>query len=94
LDANFGGVLIIFDRLFGTFVEEKPGVGIRYGLVEPIQSNNPLRIGLSQWWAMLRDVTRSGSVRGALAAVFGPPRARKPVANCPGRHSSSATGLP
>jgi hypothetical protein len=46
LDANFGGVLIVFDRLFGTFVAERPGVAIRYGLVEPIRSNNPIYIGL------------------------------------------------
>jgi sterol desaturase/sphingolipid hydroxylase (fatty acid hydroxylase superfamily) len=73
LDANFGGVLIIFDRMFGTYVAEQPGVVIRYGLVEPLRSNNPLLIGLSHWRAMLRAVARSGSVRGALTAVFGPP---------------------
>ncbi len=74
LDANFGGVLIVFDRLFGTFVAEQPGVVIRYGLVQPLQSNNPVWIGLHQWRAMVRDIARSRSVRGALAAAFGPPR--------------------
>ena len=64
LDANFGGVLIVFDRLFGTFVAERPGVAIRYGLVEPIQ-----------WRAIFRDLARSTSIRGALSAAFGPPRA-------------------
>jgi hypothetical protein len=48
LDANFGGVLIVFDRLFGTFVTERPSVAIRYGLVEPIRSNNPIYIALHQ----------------------------------------------
>jgi sterol desaturase/sphingolipid hydroxylase (fatty acid hydroxylase superfamily) len=74
LDANFGGVLIVFDRLFGTFVAEQPGITIRYGLVAPIRSNNPIRIGLHEWRAMLHDIARSKSIRGALSAAFGPPR--------------------
>jgi hypothetical protein len=75
LDANFGGMLIVFDRVFGTFVAERPGVAIRYGLVDPIRSNNPINIGLHQWRAIFRDVARSKSVRGALSSAFGPPRA-------------------
>jgi sterol desaturase/sphingolipid hydroxylase (fatty acid hydroxylase superfamily) len=74
LDANFGGVLIVFDRLFGTFVAEQPGVAIRYGLVKPIRSNNPISIGLHEWRAIFRDISRSKSLRGALSAAFGPPR--------------------
>jgi len=74
LDANFGGVLIAFDRLFGTFVAEQPGVAIRYGLVKPIRSNNPISIGLHEWRAIFRDISRSKSLRGALSAAFGPPR--------------------
>jgi hypothetical protein len=73
--ANFGGVLIVFDRLFGTFVTERPSVAIRYGLAEPIRSNNPIYIGLHQWRAIFRDVARSKSIRGTLSAAFGPPRA-------------------
>jgi sterol desaturase/sphingolipid hydroxylase (fatty acid hydroxylase superfamily) len=73
LDANFGGVLIVFDRLFGTFVAEQPGIAIRYGLVEPIRSNNPIHIGLHQWRAIFRDITRAKSMRAALSAAFGPP---------------------
>jgi hypothetical protein len=67
-------VLIVFDRLFGTFVAEQPGVAIRYGLVEPIHSNNPIYIGLHQWRAIFRDVARAKSMRSALSAAFGPPR--------------------
>ena len=44
LDANYGGVLIIFDRLFGTYIAEKKEVPCRYGWVHPLQSNNPLVI--------------------------------------------------
>jgi sterol desaturase/sphingolipid hydroxylase (fatty acid hydroxylase superfamily) len=81
LDANFGGVLIVFDRLFGTFVAEQSGIVIRYGLVHPQHSNNPIRIGLHEWLQMLRDVARSRSLSDALYCAFGPPRvaAREPA---------------
>jgi sterol desaturase/sphingolipid hydroxylase (fatty acid hydroxylase superfamily) len=80
LDANFGGVLIIFDRLFGTFREQRADVPLRYGLAEPIKSYNPLLIGLREWMAIARDVVSSGSLRGALHSAFGPPpsKARYP----------------
>jgi len=74
LDANFGGVLIVFDRMFGTFREELEGVTIRYGLVDPIQGYNPLRVGLHEWWAMAKDVVAARGVRQALRSLFGPPR--------------------
>ncbi len=73
LDANFGGVLIVFDRMFGTFVAERPGVTIRYGLVEPLRSNNPVVIGLHEWRAISRAILASRSVRSALRAAFGAP---------------------
>jgi sterol desaturase/sphingolipid hydroxylase (fatty acid hydroxylase superfamily) len=49
IDTNFGGVFIVFDRLFGSFRSEIARVPIRYGLVEPIESYNPLRVGLHEW---------------------------------------------
>jgi hypothetical protein len=73
LDANFGGVLIIFDRLFGTFRKERADVRLRYGLAEPIKSYNPLYIGLREWIAIARDVVSSRNLRRALQSAFGPP---------------------
>ena len=46
LDCNYGGVLIVFDRLFGTFVELRDEVPPRYGLTPPLHSHNPVRIAL------------------------------------------------
>src|SRR5579863_5538719 len=40
LDKNYGGVVILYDRLFGTYVNEKPGVEIRYGLTHPLTTLN------------------------------------------------------
>ncbi|CAG9836311.1 unnamed protein product [Diabrotica balteata] len=44
LDKNFGGVLIIWDRLFGTFASEKKDEEIIYGLVFNQPSFNPLHL--------------------------------------------------
>lgn len=75
LDANYAGTLIVWDRLFGTFVPEveeqdRP----RYGIVHQLGSFNPLRIALHELQAMARDVVQPGlSPRQRLAYLFGPP---------------------
>ena len=50
IDTNFGGVLIIWDRLFGTFVpEEKAGI-LQYGLTQKQPSSlNPFYLQLHEW---------------------------------------------
>ncbi len=58
LDKNYGGVLIVFDRLFGTFAEERVDVQCRYGLVTPLRSNNPLWIAFHEYAALTRDLWR------------------------------------
>src|SRR6185437_13755792 len=73
LDRNYGGVLIIFDRLFGTFVEERDDLPCRYGLVKPLKSYNPLYIAVHEWIAMARDVWNAPSWRARLLHVVGPP---------------------
>jgi sterol desaturase/sphingolipid hydroxylase (fatty acid hydroxylase superfamily) len=56
LDANYGGVLIIFDRIFGTWVPETEPC--RFGLVQPMKSNNPLVVQFAEWLALGRDLMR------------------------------------
>ncbi len=57
LDTNFGGVLIIWDRLFGTFVDERDAGTIAYGIANRQPTTlNPLRLNLDEWFAMWRDV--------------------------------------
>jgi sterol desaturase/sphingolipid hydroxylase (fatty acid hydroxylase superfamily) len=81
LDRNYGGVLIVFDRLFGSFMAEQPGVVIRYGLTEPVATYNPLRIGLREWFAIVRDVREAKSLKAAFGAAFGPPLAHAATAS-------------
>ena len=70
LDANYGGVLIVFDRLFGTYRAERDDVPCRYGLVVPMTGYNPLRIELFQWRALVRDLLAARSVRAVFGHLF------------------------
>lgn len=73
LDANYGGVLIVFDRLFGTYVAERGDEPCRYGLVDPIESHHLLLIEFREWRAIGRDVLSSHSLGEALGCLFMPP---------------------
>jgi sterol desaturase/sphingolipid hydroxylase (fatty acid hydroxylase superfamily) len=73
LDANYGGVLIVFDRLFGTYRVERDDVPIRFGLVKPLYSYNPLRVVFHQYIPLLRDLRGARSLSEVLGYLFGPP---------------------
>jgi sterol desaturase/sphingolipid hydroxylase (fatty acid hydroxylase superfamily) len=73
LDANYGGVLILFDRLFGTFIAERADLPCRYGLVKPQHSNNLLTVEFQQWAALARDLRQARSWRERALYLFGPP---------------------
>jgi hypothetical protein len=73
LDANFGGVLIVFDRLFGSHIEEKSAVPCDYGLVTPITTYNPILINFQPWIGMIRDLRTARSPGAVLGYLFGPP---------------------
>jgi hypothetical protein len=71
LDKNHGGILILWDRLFGTFQRE--GERVRYGLTKNIGSFNPLRIATHEYSDIIRDVAASKSWRERLGHVFAHP---------------------
>jgi sterol desaturase/sphingolipid hydroxylase (fatty acid hydroxylase superfamily) len=72
LDKNYGGVLIVWDRLFGTFARESEPV--RFGLTKELRSHNPVVIAGHEWWAMVVDIVRAPRLLAKLGAVLGPPR--------------------
>lgn len=72
IDRNFGGVLIVFDRLFGTFATAPEGQALAYGLGGK-PSYNPVRVALGGWASMLDDMWRTGNLKRALAVAFGRP---------------------
>ncbi len=73
LDSNYGGVLIVFDRLFGTYISERAGIPCSYGLVKPQTSYNPLRVEFDQWLLMLKDVVAARGLKAKLAHMVMPP---------------------
>ena len=73
LDANFGGVLIVFDRLFGTYVSEQKDLPCRYGLVTPSRSRNPLVIEFEHWIGLAHDVMSAKTLSDAFGYVLRPP---------------------
>jgi sterol desaturase/sphingolipid hydroxylase (fatty acid hydroxylase superfamily) len=73
LDKNYGGVLLIWDHLFGSYQAERPDLEIRYGLVHPRSSDNPFVVAYEDFWQMIKDVFGAGSVGKALARMLGPP---------------------
>lgn len=67
LDKNFGSTLILWDRLFGTFVEQsRPEQALRYGTVEPLASHNPL---WAQWQPALGLWRKVQAVKGWRAVI-------------------------
>ena len=73
LDSNYAGVLIIWDRLFGTFVEETKADKPMYGVVSNIHTFNPFRIAFHEWVGMARDIGQAKTWREKLNFAFGPP---------------------
>lgn len=72
LDKNMGMVFIIWDRLFGTFAEEKETV--RYGLTKNLeQPYHPVKTVFHEWVEIFRDLRRPAPLKAKFMYVFGPP---------------------
>ncbi len=68
LDKNYGGILIIWDKLFGTFEPEVRR--IKYGLTKNIKTFNPIRIGYHEFIDIARDVRGATTWRDKLGFIF------------------------
>lgn len=84
LDRNYGGILVIWDRLFGTFEPERERV--RYGLTTQLRSFRPVRVAFHEYIAMWHDIKRAPRVRDKLGVVL-----RGPGWTPPGVAESEAT---
>ena len=73
LDANYAGVLIIWDRMFGTFVQEDTAEPPHYGIVKNLGTFNPIVISFHEWVGMAKDVFKARSLRDIGGYLFGPP---------------------
>jgi len=73
LDKNYGSVLIVFDRLFGTFAAPPLDEPLRFGLKGRAPSNNPLAIALGEWRHLFVDAAHAKGLREKLKVLFGAP---------------------
>lgn len=73
LDKNMGMVLIIWDRMFGTFQEELPDDEVVYGLTHQPEDTGPVNIVFHEFKAMTADVKRAPGFKNKLGYMFNPP---------------------
>lgn len=71
LDRNYGGIVILWDRLFGTFTPETERVV--YGLTKNIDTFNPLRVAFQEYASIARNIRSAPDWRGRLGHVFAEP---------------------
>ncbi|MBN8696968.1 MAG: sterol desaturase family protein [Bacteroidetes bacterium] len=73
LDKNMGMVLIIWDKLFGTFQAEEKDTKVVYGLTENIKTYHPLKMVFHEWINILNDLKKAPNWKARFMYVFGPP---------------------
>ncbi|WP_246119327.1 sterol desaturase family protein [Aliikangiella coralliicola] len=71
IDTNYGGILIIWDRLFGTFAKEEKLP--TYGLTTPMTSKNPITVQFYEWMRMYRDLRNANSLGEFAGYIFRAP---------------------
>lgn len=77
IDKNYGNLLIIWDRMFGTFEPEKEKV--KFGLVNNVNTFNPTKITFMAWSSMIEDIKNKQSLSEVLRIIFGPPNTHKKI---------------
>ena len=73
LDKNLGMVFIIWDKMFGTFIEEKTSEETVYGLTENIKTCHPLKMIFHEWINIFKDLNKASSFKIKIMYIFGPP---------------------
>ena len=71
IDKNYGNLLIIWDRMFGTFEQEEEAV--KFGLVNNVNTFNPTKITFMAWASMIDDIKNKNNFREMLSVFIGPP---------------------
>ena len=76
VDANYGGVFIFWDRIFGTYKEEMEELKPIYGTAKPLRSWNPFKANLDIFREMLLDSSRTKSFKDKIGVWFSRPNWR------------------
>ena len=73
IDRNYGGTLIVWDRLFGTFVAEDEQAPPDYGITRPVHSRNLLVLWTHEYVDLFRAMARPGGLPARLKHLWKPP---------------------
>lgn len=74
LDKNHAGILIIWDKLFGTFQPELKSEKVVYGLVTNIETYNPIKIAFLEWSYLVKDIfTGKKTLKNRVSYFIKPP---------------------
>ena len=76
IDANYGGVFILWDRMFGSYKPEKDDVKPIYGTTKPLRSWNPLKANFEVFAEIIRDFSRTKKWSDKFKVIFSPPKWR------------------
>ena len=74
LDKNYGGILMIFDRIFGTYIAEDSNTEIVYGLTHPNYSKNPVNVVFNVWKQLLKGIAQKKTLREKIRLIFSAPQ--------------------
>jgi len=72
LDKNYGQIFIFWDRMFGTYQEERDDIPAVYGITRPVRTWNPIKINFLHLWLLIQDAWHANSWKDKLRIWFMP----------------------
>ena len=73
LDRNHGGILTIWDRIYGTWQEPIKGLKPKFGISHDPGTDNPITHNLFEFQEIWRDVKKAPTLKAKFMYIFGPP---------------------
>ena len=74
IDKNYGNLLIVWDRMFGTFEPEVEPV--KFGLVNNVNTFNPTKITFMGWADIFKNIKNATNMNEAIYFLLGPPKTK------------------
>ncbi|PHQ14130.1 sterol desaturase family protein [Marinobacter profundi] len=81
IDRNYGGTLIVWDRLFGSFVDEAANNPPRYGITRPVPAQGLIALWTHEYRDLFHDMAQPGPLWARLAHLWRPPEWQRPPAD-------------
>lgn len=76
IDKNFAGVLILWDKLFGSFQEEKDDTPVVFGISSQLASWNPIWANVQVYSNLFKDAKVTPGIKNKLKVLLSPPSYR------------------